>query len=953
MAFGKTYLAGSDGLFRVYNHSTSTWTDYSGFTTSDLFDVKTAQLPNFPDYAIIAGDVYIGYTTNAGATVTQVTPPVGSIAKAFQISIPESVSLNNPGIYIAGSGISSLPALIKSVDGGLTYTSQVTGLNTSFGSIARSVYFATVDYGILGHGGAIAKTINGAANWSYLNGGAVLAAGEIISGLLMSPDQQTIIAATDKKIYRSINGGTSFSVVYTWTNSVYNTQSPKYTNLTMYNPNASEFDSATGIWASGGNGPILYSYDLGVTWLEVFPGQSIVDDGRSMFGASFYSATEGFFTYDKGAESLGVVYKAANADISIANTISTDYFATGSTGYSLWSTQVIPGCGCPPGFTLDATTKQCIINTLSCPEGYTYGLDPISNSYKCIGSTVPCQTDIVLVIDVGGSISGTSDFTGDAGLEATNYKAFLNQIIDAIELGYDAAGNLNTPANSAHRISSDQVRVGIATFSNDGGVVRSLLPGTLDGSGYYSNKVTQLHSDISNLFTDAAGGSGGTNTIGGLAAAYPLLTNPSLGARIDNPIPPVRKMLLVTDGWPNTITSVTNFFGYNVTSNLPSTATSLSGCASSGTAPTNISENNFVFHNPITIPGQGIFTQNNYQVNQMWIYQRTMDFAQGLKTGSSSLFTDIAHDCDINLVVIGDSNERPVTLRSFVGESAPTYSIFTTPCTLDTKPYNDTVTVANGFAPSTANAYNPSVPAGFNCPDVYKEYPEQDGADYLKLPSSYPTGTPIVFSSDWAQDSLNSITKSVSNSLLCTDVIDPISCTGNCEVVMINNVAYCQCISADSFVPCCYTLTNCNTGIPEYTVNTYGLQNDYLNSLEGKIIKVTGLDKCLYVNLSYECTDSTEISIDAVEETFDTCGDCKEFIETPPCYLLTNCNNPDITLLSVQNLSTFSGKVVELNGYPGLCWTVLKTINCPGPFTTVGIVQSYSDCECCFQYQCK
>jgi hypothetical protein len=949
MAFGKTYLVGSKGLFRVYNHSTSAWTDYSGISGLSLFDVKTSQLPNFPDYAIIAGDAYLAYTTDAGATINSVTAPIGTIiGKCYQISIPESVGLNNPGIYIAGTGIGAFPSVIKSIDGGLTYTLEITGLNSTFGIGALSIYFTDVNTGIIGHGGAIAKTTDGADNWTYLNGGLVLAAGEVVSGLCMSMDEQTIVAATDKKVYRSTDGGASFSVVYTWAAAAYYGATPKYTNLAGYHPEY-EFNNNSGLWVSAANGPIVYSSDMGTTWSEVFPDGALLD-GRRIFGASFYSATEGFFTYDLAGDNLGLVYKATDASTSMVTTSSTDYFATGSEGYSLWSTQVTPGCGCPPGFTLDPTTKQCIQNTLACPPGYTYGLDPISNTYKCIGSTVPCETDIVLVVDTGGSISGTSDFTGDPGQEAIRYKAFLKQIVDAIELGYDAAGNLNTVANSAQRISSGSVRVGIVEFANDASNVTFLLPGTLTG-GFYTSKVPALYTAINGLVDDSTGGSGSTNTIDGLRLGYEMLTTPSSGARINNPVPPARKLLLVTDGTPNAVTQMSNFLGYNTTANLPSTALNTADCPISGTAP-NLTQGTFVFTNPITTP-LGNFTQTNFQVNQMWIYQRTMDLAQGIKAGSSSIFTAITDDCDINLVVIGNSDERTLTLRAFVGESAPTYSTFTTPCLLDTAAYNNTITTTNGFTASVAAIYNPVVPAGFNCPDLYKEYDQPSGGPYNKLPTNYATGAPIVFSAEWTVASLNSITKSVSNSLLCTDVVDPITCSGDCQIVTINNVVYCQCISADSFVPCCYTLTNCDTGLVEYTVNTYGLSNDYLNALEGQILKITGLDECLYVNITFDCTNSTEISIDAVEEAFETCEECKQYIAVPPCYLLTNCNNTDITLLSNQNLSIFSGKVVELNDYPGLCWTVLKTTNCPGPFTTVGVVQSYDDCECCFQYQCK
>lgn len=841
---------------------------------------------------------------------------------------------SNSNVFTTSTDFAGAVYLLQSIDDGANFNA-ITTSNAIYGSgnyliHALAVYdnkvFAAVGAGTLANPIRVYKSTDYGNTFSLLG-----AAGSSynIGSLYYDSTTDSVYAVALDGVYKSTSGG-AFVSVYTFINSHFVIGTIKgidYINGSFYFN-----DRTTVITADFTFSTVTNVYTTGAGNISNF---------------NFYTSTSGFII----ANGADVLYTSNNG-VNINNTNTDVDF-----GPDLVATSSIIGCGCPPGSTLDSVTQQCITNTLACPPGYTYGLDPISNTYKCIGSTVPCETDIILVIDVGGSISGTSDFAadlpGNPDQEAIEYKAFLNKIIDAIELGYDAAGNLNTPANSAHRISSDQVRVGIATFSTTGNIVRNLLPGTIDGTGYYSGKVTQLHTDISNLFTDAAGGSGGTNTIGGLAAAYNLITSPSLGARVNNPIPPNRKMLLVTDGWPNTITSTNNFFGYDITANLPSTSANLSLCSSSGTA-VNISENGFDFTNPITIPSLGNFTQTNFQVSQMWIYQRTMDFAQALKTGSSSIYTDIAYDCDINLVAIGDSAERTVTLQAFVGTPAPTYSSFTTPCLLNTKPYNDTVTVANGFLATTATSYNPvGLPSNANCPDIYKTYEQPSGGPYLKLPSNYATGLPIVFSSDWTAASLNSITKSVSNSLLCTDVIDPITCTGNCKIVTINNVVYCQCTSADSFVPCCYTLTNCDTGLAEYTVNTYGLSNDYLNALEGQVLKITGLDECLYVNITFDCTNSTEISIDAVEESFETCEECKQYIAVPPCYLLTNCNNTDITLLTNQNLSIFSGKVVELNDYPGLCWTVLKTTNCPGPFTTVGIVQSYDDCECCFQYQCK
>lgn len=924
MANAKVYLVGKDAYVGVSSDSAQTWIVESPPTTSAYSDI--AIKPTDITFAVILTSYYIGpgndggilYTTDGGLTY-QTAGGDWSTYTDQGFSYVTYSTEDNSVVYVA-----SLSDLFKSTDGGLTFNHLLSSEDISgipFSQF-RGIYTTDPDVVAIGIAETVYLSTDGGS--TFLSIGTPDTPNNVMA-VYVNAAGDFILATTSAGVYKSTGG--SFSSVFV------------YPNVSLFGIRKLQYLEGVGIFTN----------DISEIYLST--------DQFITAPTSVYSTTEFTDYYFTSAvtgyvSDSGIIYPASvliyTPDAGITkNQLTIPTEIVDSYGPYLVRVSETIGCGCPPGYTLDSATKQCITNTLSCPEGYTYGLDPVTNTYKCIGSTVPCDTDIVLLVDTGGSISGTSDFAGEAGQEAINYKAFLKQIVDAIELGYDAAGNLNTTANSAQRISSGAVRVGIVKFDTDASNVSNLSPGTLTG-GYYTSKVPDLYTAIEGLVSDTTGGNGGTNTMDGLRLAYTMLTSPGSGARINDPVPPTRKLLLVTDGWPNGVKQLSNFLGYDTLNNLPSSALNLGACGSSGDSP-NVNQTNFSYSNYITVPGVGNVIQTNFQVNQMWIYQRTMDLAQGIKAGSSTLFTNIAHACDINLVVIGDSTERSVAFEAFVG----TQSNFTTPCTLNTKPYNDTVTVANGFLASTEAAYNPTNIANHNCPDVYMQYTLPGSGTYAKLPSNYTSGSPIVFSSDWNSDSLTSITKAVSNSLLCTETIDPVACEGNCKIVYINNVAYCQCISPNEFIPCCYTLTNCETGLSEYTVNTYGLSNDYLNSLEGQVLKVIGLDKCLYVNVSYECANSTEISIDAVEQAFETCEECKNYIALPPCYLLTNCNNSDITLLTNQNLSTFSGKVVELNDYPGLCWTVLKTTNCTGPFTTVGIVQSYDDCECCFQYQCK
>jgi hypothetical protein len=843
--------------------------------------------------------------------------------------------MQNPGIYIAGTGIGAFPSVIKSVDAGLTYTLEITGLNSTFGAGALSIYFTDVNTGILGHGGAIAKTIDGADNWTYLNGGVVLAVGEIVSGLIMSGDQQTIVAVTNEKVYRSTNGGTSFSVVYTWSSSEYYGITQKFTTLSGYHPNYL-FDSSSSLWVSAGNGPMIHSTDMGVTWSEVFPALPLGSNQRRIQGSSFYSATEGFFTYDSGSDNLGLVYKATDAATTIVNTSSLDYFALYGPGYSLWTTQVTPGCGCPPGFLLDPVSKTCKQSYFTCPDGFTW--NPATE--ECEGAETPCLLDLVIAIDRSSSISTA---------EMVNYKTFIRSIIDAIQ----------DTANGNARITDGTVRVGIVYWGSASPLVSAesgsgtnlplqVGPVSTTANSVWGPAATQgsLKAKISTMVAVGAGNGGayvgqGTNYFAGLAAAYGTLaagaTNSRPGAK--------KRILWITDGWPSTSNPPLTLNGYTQPTNyLDNACTGTAGTPGSSNlnAPLNCCHG---ATDVIPVDPNNPINTSPYTIAKRLMYTQAMNLAQDIKNGNIG-GPGLSPQISITAIIVGTEvtggqSDRRTTRDALVGPVDANGIPLNGPgnyCAFD----------VNTFANPGIDANDPPVPFIYWNASYPVDSPPGSG-NWLRFPSDNAAGTPDYFSTEFNFNA--SIIDSIKTSLLCTITEPPMVCPEPC--VLNTTTGVCDCVSSDLFVPCCYTLTNCDTGLVEYTVNTFGLSNDYLNSLQGQILKVTGLAECLYVNVTFECTNSTEISIDAVEEAFETCEDCKKYIAQPPCYLLTNCNNTDITLLTTQNLSIFSGKVVELNDYPGLCWTVLKTANCPGPFTTVGVVESYDDCECCFQYQCK
>lgn len=177
-------------------------------------------------------------------------------------------------------------------------------------------------------------------------------------------------------------------------------------------------------------------------------------------------------------------------------------------------------------------------------------------------------------------------------------------------------------------------------------------------------------------------------------------------------------------------------------------------------------------------------------------------------------------------------------------------------------------------------------------------------------------------------------------------------CPPGWELTVCNGIPSCEQTITQPYTDCCYDLINCADGTIYATVNTNSSGYDGLADYVGSIVVFEGLPECLFVTVTSACDDQTTIENLNITDTFTTCQECQEAIEINPCYKLTNCNNGDVFIMTQQNLSQVAGLVVELAEYPGLCWTVLETYNCVGEFTTVSIVESYPDCECCFQYQC-
>lgn len=537
---------------------------------------------------------------------------------------------------------------------------------------------------------------------------------------------------------------------------------------------------------------------------------------------------------------------------------------------------------------------MALSSSCGCPPGFIYN----ASSELCESSTPVCPPGFTYNANtslcVGAPVSCKMDLT----LVVDASSSILQTELDNLKAFLvDLVDGINGTSGE-NRIVSGDVQIGIVRFNNE--IEQSNTQNILDLSGgltAWASGATggDIKQAISNFVVYS---NGATNTLAGLSRGYDNIT----GINNRNSDPTVaRRILFITDGFPS--------WAY----------------APAGYAP------NYGIYNGITIAnttlGSVSCTSANYQPFRCQAYKGAMDLAQTIKSGTGS--TPV--DCDITLVIVGETAgtgtlEYYATRNALVGDTGTTVGVTnpswaTTPCSFDTSPiFGGCINWSCTYAPSLA-----------------------------RFCSNNIAGGPDYFMSFFDVTSLAAIKNSVLQSLLCPNTQAPSACISPC---VLNTVTgECECANAD-YNPCCYDLINCADGTVYATVNTNSSGFDNLAEYVGSIVVFDGLPECLFVTVTESCSGATTIENLNITETFTTCQECQQAIQINPCYKLTNCNNGDVFIMSQQNLNQFAGLVVELAEYPGLCWTVLETYNCVGEFTTVSIIQSYPDCECCFQYQC-
>jgi photosystem II stability/assembly factor-like uncharacterized protein len=271
-------------------HSTDggiTWTSHVVGETYELPDAVTRihffdQLQGF---AMNSRQIFL--TSDGGQTWNHVF-----IDPMYEVSINLSeYSWPDPQHgYFAGSG----PSLIKTSDGGLTYTNLIEGPIDRY----RAIYFIDTLHGIVAGfnsaGSSMVYTENGGDTWQQASFDSVPA----FIGAVAFADNENGWATTGKGVYRTHDGGHNWNIVYQGVDDdFYGITSPDYGHLYAY-----------------GNGSISKSSDGGSTWMDITPGSGM--DGYYTTAFQFPDSLTGYIGLKKVSDNAGRFMKTSDGGLT-------------------------------------------------------------------------------------------------------------------------------------------------------------------------------------------------------------------------------------------------------------------------------------------------------------------------------------------------------------------------------------------------------------------------------------------------------------------------------------------------------------------------------------------------------------------------------------------------------------------------------------------------------------
>jgi hypothetical protein len=160
------------------------------------------------------------------------------------------------------------------------------------------------------------------------------------------------------------------------------------------------------------------------------------------------------------------------------------------------------------------------------------------------------------------------------------------------------------------------------------------------------------------------------------------------------------------------------------------------------------------------------------------------------------------------------------------------------------------------------------------------------------------------------------------------------------EVLTPDGLAYDICQDCLPVAAVTYTLRDCNDQF-----NTIATDNN-LNQYLGGVVRLTTTgDTCWQVFPGASPADVLQPV--SVSQSFADCGEC-----SPQIFTFINCQNEDNVLYTLLDFSAYVDQVVNLQEYPGVCWTVRVYDGVNVPLENVTIQgDPYAGCpECLTTY---
>lgn len=248
-------------------------------------------------------------------------------------------------------------------------------------------------------GAGIYKTIDGGANWSQLANTAN-SNFYYVNRLAISPDSSTILAATRTGIWRSLNGGSTWTEESTLNNFLDVNFNPGDSNLAI---------------ASGYNGLAYYSTNGGNTWTQS-SGIPKTDNGFQRIEVAYAASAPAVvyaseYRVDSTLPTVSQIWKSIDGGQTYVNTNSTGTFLGGQGWYDniIWVDPTDPTTIIVGGIDLWRNNNNG-----------TAPLTKISQWFSAPNSAHADHHNIVAHPDFDGITNKTVFFTNDGGIYKTS-----------------------------------------------------------------------------------------------------------------------------------------------------------------------------------------------------------------------------------------------------------------------------------------------------------------------------------------------------------------------------------------------------------------------------------------------------------------------------------------------------------------------------------------------------